>query len=190
MNKKELRLKFKRKRQQLSEQEIEEKSLQIANNLLRLQIWSHSYYHLFLSISEKNEVDTQPLLHILQGKDKSVVLSKSDMKSGIMKNFLLTDSTRIKKNAWGVPEPVDGIEVPSEKIEVVFLPLLAFDEAGNRIGYGKGFYDRFLSECSPQVLKIGMSLFEAEPKITDVGPFDIPLDLCVTSEKIYNFKNL
>ena len=190
MNKKELRLKYKKLREELPPEEIEEKSLELANNLLRLSIWNYSYYHLFLSISEKREVDTQAILHILQGKDKNVVLSKSNFKSGELTNYLLTDSTIIKKNDWGIPEPVDGIEIPPEKIEVAFIPLLAFDEKGNRIGYGKGFYDKFLSGCTGDVVKIGISFFEAEEEIEEVDPHDVPLDYCVTPQKIYKFQNL
>lgn len=190
MNKKQLRLKYKKLREILSPDDIEEGSLEIANNLLNLPVWGHSYYHLFLSISEKNEVDTQAILHILQGKDKNVVLSKSNFENGSLSHYLLTDATVIKVNSWGIPEPVDGIEVPASKIEVVFIPLLVFDEKGNRIGYGKGFYDRFLSQCSKDIVKVGLSLFAAEEEIQDVNEHDIPLDYCVTPEKIYNFKNL
>lgn len=190
MNKKQLRLKYKKKREELSSEKIEEKSLDIANQLLKLPIWDLSYYHLFLSISEKREVDTQSILHILQGKDKNVVLSKADFETGVMHNYLLTDSTVIKKNHWGIPEPVEGIEIPVNQIDVVFIPLLTFDTQGNRIGYGKGFYDRFLSECSRNVKKVGLSFFEAEASLPEITPEDVPLDYCVTPEKIYNFKNL
>jgi 5-formyltetrahydrofolate cyclo-ligase len=75
-----------------------------------------------------------------------------------MTHFLLTDNTKIKKNKHNIPEPVDGIEVPSHKIEVVFVPLLAFDKQGQRVGW-QGFYDKFLAECSPATVKIGLSFF-------------------------------
>ena len=190
MNKTQLRITYKEKRAALSSEEIEEKSMTIANQLLKLPVWERSYYHIFLSIPEKKEVDTEPLLHILQGKDKNVVISKADFETGLLQNYLLTDSTVIKINSWGIPEPVDGIEIPPEKIDVVFIPLLAFDKKGNRIGYGKGFYDRFLSGCSTKVIKIGLSFFEAEDEIEDISPEDVPLDFCITPQKIYEFKNL
>jgi len=190
MNKKQLRLEYKELRDSLTPEHIEKGSLEIANRLLDLPIWNFSYYHLFLSISEKKEVDTQLILHILQGKDKNIVLSKSDFKSGSLTNYLLTDSTVIKVNDWGIPEPVDGIEIPATKIDVVFIPLLVFDKKGNRIGYGKGFYDRFLSLCTKEVVKVGLSLFPAEEEIKEINEHDVPLDYCVTPGKIYNFKNL
>ncbi len=104
-----------------------------------------------------------------------------------MTHFLLTDNTKIKKNEYNIPEPIDGIEVPTSKIEVVFVPLLAFDKAGHRAGYGKGFYDKFLSECKPETIKIGLSFFEAEAVIDDVFENDVKLDYCVTPNGIYQF---
>ena len=187
MIKKELRQKYKELRQQLSENEIEEWSLQIANQLIRLDIWQHSFYHLFLPIESQKEVNTEYILQVLAGKDKNIVLSKSDFSTREMTHFLLTDNTTIKKNAYDIPEPIDGLEVPVSKIDVVFVPLLAFDEKGNRVGYGKGFYDKFLAECKPEILKIGLSFFESEKVISDVLNTDIQLDLCITPTKVYNF---
>ena len=187
MLKKELRPIYKALRKELSEIEIEEKSLAIANALLLLPIWDKTYFHIFLPIIEHKEVDTEFILHLLSGKDKEILISKSDFESRNMTHYLLTDNTRIKKNEYNIPEPVDGIEVPSKKIDVVFVPLLAFDKKGNRVGYGKGFYDKFLSECKPEVIKIGLSFFEAEELISDVFDSDVKLDYCVTSNKIYEF---
>lgn len=187
MNKAKLRKKYKKSRLELSEERIEELSLKIANNSLTLPIWDASFYHLFLSITEQKEVETQFLLHVLQGKDKNIVLSKTDIQHNRLVHFLLTDSTIIKKNRWNIPEPDAGIPIPTEQIEVVFVPLLAFDERGHRIGYGKGFYDGFLKECKPNVIKIGLSFFNAEPEITEIFSSDIPLDYCVTPSKVYNF---
>jgi 5-formyltetrahydrofolate cyclo-ligase len=186
--KNKLRSKYEDLRDNLTNVQIEEFSLEIANKLLQLPIWDMEFYHLFLSITEKKEIDTEFILHILQGKDKNVILSKSDFKTRQLHNFLLTDSTVIKKNKWNIPEPVDGIEIPSGKIEVVFVPLLAFDLNGHRLGYGKGFYDIFLASCKPGVIKVGVSFFEAEKVIPELENSDIALDYCVTPHKTYVFK--
>lgn len=187
MIKKELRQKYKELRQNVSEESIEELSLKIANQLVRLDIWQHNFYHLFLPIESQKEINTEYILQVLAGKDKNIVLSKSDFETREMIHFLLTDNTTIKKNDYDIPEPIDGLEVPVSKIDVVFVPLLAFDKNGNRVGYGKGFYDKFLSQCKPEILKIGLSFFESETAISDVLPTDIQLDLCVTPTKVYNF---
>ena len=187
MLKKELRQKYKALREEISENELEEMSLAIANKLLKLPIWEKNYFHIFLPITEHHEVNTEFILHLLSGKDKEIIISKSDFETRKMTHFLLTDNTKIKKNKYNIPEPVDGIEVPSHKIEVVFVPLLAFDKKGHRVGYGKGFYDKFLSECKPDAIKIGLSFFESEESITDVFESDIQLDFCVTPNSIYSF---
>ncbi len=186
MIKKELRKKYLKLRDELSDFEISDKSLEISNQLLKLPIWNFSYYHLFLPIVEKKEIDTSYILTLLQGKDKNVILPKMNA-NNTLTNFLLTDSTVIKKNSFNVPEPVDGIEIDALKMEVVFIPLLAYDKTGNRIGYGKGFYDQFLANCKPEVKKVGLSFFEPEEKINDVYESDIPLDYCVTPLKIFQF---
>jgi 5-formyltetrahydrofolate cyclo-ligase len=187
MNKNELRQKYKALRNQLSTEEIEDKSLAIANRLLSLDIWEKTYFHLFLTIEEQKEVDTEFILQILAGKDKEIVVSKSDFETHEMTHYLLTDNTKFKKNEYNIFEPVDGLEVPVSKIDVVFVPLLAIDKNGNRVGYGKGFYDNFLSKCKPETIKIGLSFFEPEEIIDDVFKTDIRLDYCVTPFGINNF---
>jgi 5-formyltetrahydrofolate cyclo-ligase len=104
-----------------------------------------------------------------------------------MSHYLLTDSTKIKKNKWNIPEPIDGISITPEQVDVVFIPLLAFDTLGNRVGYGKGFYDKFLATCRPETIKIGLSFFEGTEGIIDVFENDISLDYCVTPKSIYTF---
>lgn len=185
--KSELRRLYKQKRRELSSETIETNSLAISNQLLQLPIWNLSFYHVFLSITEHKEINTDYILNILSGKDKNIVISKTHFENLKMIHYLLLDNTVIKKNSWNIPEPVDGIEIESAKIEVVFVPLLAFDKQGHRVGYGKGFYDKFLSECRPETLKIGLSLFEAEEKIEGVSESDVALDYCVTPQTIYSF---
>lgn len=187
MNKKELRIKYKALRNQLSEEDLEKMSLTIANKVLALPIWNKNYFHIFLPITEHKEVNTEFILHLLSGKDKEIIISKSDFKTRKMTHFLLTDNTKIKKNQYNIPEPVDGIEVPTNKIDVVFVPLLAFDKTGHRAGYGKGFYDKFLMECKPETIKIGLSFFEDEEIIEDIFDNDMKLDYCVTPNRIYRF---
>ena len=186
MEKKAARKLYLEKRAQLTIQEIDSISMAIANKALKLSIWDKTYYHIFLPISEKKEVDTQYLLHILQGRDKSILVPKADFISGKMTHILLQENTLIKTSSYGIPEPEEGIEVSSEKIEVVFVPLLAFDSKGNRLGYGKGFYDRFLKECSPTCIFVGLSFFEPEKELNSEA-MDVPLHYCITPEKIHSF---
>ncbi|MAB47100.1 MAG: 5-formyltetrahydrofolate cyclo-ligase [Flavobacteriaceae bacterium] len=187
MTKSELRKKYKALRKSLSIDQADDFSLAIANQLLQLDIWDKSFYHIFLSIEEQKEINTEYILNILAGKDKNIVISKSNFKNLSLTHYLLTDSTRIKKNHYNIPEPIDGIEINSSQVEVVFVPLLAFDKTGNRVGYGKGFYDRFLSKCKPETIKIGLSFFEVEEEVFETDDNDVSLDYCVTPNRVYQF---
>lgn len=187
MTKSELRKTYKQLRKTLSEEQLEDLSLQISNTLLQLPIWDKEFYHIFLSITEHKEVNTEYILNILSGKDKHIVVSKSDFLTSQMSHYLLTDSTTLKKNEWNIPEPISGIPIETKQIEVVFVPLLAFDQTGHRVGYGKGFYDTFLADCKSETIKIGLSFFEVEKQIDDTFESDIKLDYCVTPEKTYTF---
>ena len=187
MNKHTLRKIYKEKRASLSEALRNLQSLNIANLSLTLPIWNKSLYHIFLPIEKQNEIDTQYILNILFGKDKNIVISKTIFKENKLKHFLLTDQTLLKVNSWGIPEPDEGIQIEPQQIDVIFVPLLAYDIQGNRVGYGKGFYDRFFLECRSDVLKIGLSFFPPEREISDISKNDIPLDYCITPTTIFKF---
>lgn len=186
MKKQLLRKKYKNLREKLSQDQIEELSLQLTNKSLEAPIWNATYYHLFLPIQRLFEVNTEYLLHILQGKEKSVVISKSNFESKTLKHYLLQENTSLRISDHGIPEPDSGIELSAEILEVVFIPLLAFDRKGNRVGYGKGFYDRFLSTCSAQAIFVGLSFFPPVDNI-EVFDLDVALHMCITPQEIYSF---
>jgi 5-formyltetrahydrofolate cyclo-ligase len=187
MLKKELRKKYKELRKTLSVNEIDELSINIANNTLTLPIWDKDTFHVFLPIERLNEVNTEFIMHVLQGKDKNIAISKSNFETNQMTHYLLTDNTNLNTNEYGIPEPVSGIPVNTENIDVVFVPLLAFDAKGNRVGYGKGFYDTFLNQCKTNTIKIGLSFFDEEPEVIDTYEHDIKLNYCITPNKIYKY---
>ena len=187
MNKQALRLKYKSKRAHITEKQRDEFSINIANNCLSLPIWEFSNYHIFLPIVKKLEVNTEFLLHVLQGKDKSIVVPKVLRETGEMSHILLQDNTSLKASKHGVPEPVSGIEIIPSQLDVIFIPLLAYDRIGNRVGYGKGYYDRFLAKCEAKTILIGLSFFTPEEVVTPEAT-DIPLNFCVTPHNIYTFK--
>ena len=180
-----LRKSFLKKRLALSGQEHEDKSFAIANNCLTLPIWHLEYYHLYLPIKAKAEIDTTLILTLLQGKDKQVILPRT--KGSELEHILLTDITKLKINGLGIPEPEKGIKISPEQIDVIFLPLLAWDKTGNRLGYGKGFYDNFLSQCRKNTIKVGLSFFDPVEKIIDIRSKDIQMDFCVNPEGIKKF---
>jgi 5-formyltetrahydrofolate cyclo-ligase len=65
--------------------------------------------------------------------------------------------------------------------------MIGFDLQGNRVGYGKGFYDRFLERTRPDAIKVGLCLFPPVDQISDAAPFDIKMDVVVTPEQVYFF---
>lgn len=187
MTKDDLRKKYKAKRKKISAKQLDQFSLDIANQCLKLDMWNKRLYHTFLSIKRHQEIDTGHLLHVLQGKDKDVVISKteSDLQ---MAHYLLTDATPIAINNYGIPEPQGGISIEAKNIDVVFIPLLAYDGQGNRVGYGKGYYDVFLSQCQKDVIKVGLSFFPPEEQI-EAQEHDQKLNYCITPTDIYEFEN-
>ena len=185
-NKPEIRKIYKQKRALLDIETIENESIKIANLLLQLPIWDLSVFHVFMSIEKLKEVDTSFIINILMGKDKEIVIPRMN-EDGTLTHFLLTDNTKFKLNTYDISEPQNGIQINENQIDVVFVPLLAYDILGNRIGYGKGFYDQFLKKCKPEVIKIGLSFFSPEPEFLFTEDHDIKLDYVVTPNEIFNF---
>lgn len=88
---------------------------------------------------------------------------------------------------FGIMEPKKGHLIDPVLIDLVLVPLLVCDMKGYRIGFGKGYYDRFLGNLSQDVVKIGISYFPPVQNIPDMTEFDIPLNLCITPKCIYEF---
>jgi len=185
MNKIEARKKYLDLRKKLDNVQILSKSVSISNNLLDLPLWEHDFYHIYLQIKEKNEVDTMPIINILNSKKKKVLIPKSDFNNTTMKSFLLNDNTILKKNNYGITEPINNEEFLG-RIDVIFIPLVAYDLIGNRVGYGKGFYDKFLRNQNNKILRVGLSFFNPEKRIK-IDEHDENLDYCVTPNRIFSF---
>ncbi len=181
-----LRTEYQKRRDSLTEEQIADCSIQISNLSLTLNIWEYSIYHLFMTNEKNKEIDTSYLLSVIQGKDKQPVIPKI-VDENRLEHFLLNDQTLLKNNRWGIPEPLSGITINPKQIEVVFVPLLVFDQQGHRVGYGKGYYDRFLDQCSESTLKVGLTFFDPVTKIEDIETHDISLDFALTPERIYAF---
>jgi 5-formyltetrahydrofolate cyclo-ligase len=189
MTKKELRKIYKEKRKAVSYTE----SGRLDDLLLiRFQQWPLPAIQTVLSyvpLNEKGEVNTMLMTGYLNFRvpGLQVAYPVIDASDHIFKPVIVHEQTEFLPNMYGIDEPVNGIDISSGEIDLVFVPLLAFDNRGYRVGYGKGFYDRFLETCREDVLKIGFSYFEAEDAIDDINQFDVPLNVCITPNKIYEF---
>lgn len=127
------------------------------------------------------------LSHMIPGLD--ICYPVTDGESLTMRAMQVNDYTEFYLTEFGVEEPADGFEVDPKDIDLVFVPMLICDIRGFRVGFGKGFYDRFLAQCRPDVLKIGFSYFHPVEQIDDTHQFDIPLDACITPEKVIDFNS-
>ena len=128
---------------------------------------------------------THYLEHSIPGLKVAFPVVDFDTKQ--MDAVLVHDETDFVENSFGIPEPEDGSLVDPQEIDMVFVPLLAFDQEGYRVGYGKGFYDRFLQKCRKNCLAVGFSYFDPVERIKDRNQFDVPLNYCITPDKIYEF---
>ncbi len=108
----------------------------------------------------------------------------TDFDNLTMKAILVNEETEFHQNKYGIEEPADGFDIDPKEIDLVFIPMLICDSKGYRVGFGKGFYDRFLPLCREDVIKIGFSYFEPVETISDTHQFDIPLNFCITPEHV------
>lgn len=140
-------------------------------------------------LRDRNEFDPSPCgAHLLQANPQlKTAWPKITGDDGSMQAVLADDGATLIPNRFNIPEPAEGEIVPPEQIDIVFVPLLAFDRMGYRVGYGKGYYDRFLARCRPGVLRVGFSFFEPEEAIPGLSQFDVPLSVCITPKRIYEF---
>ena len=190
MDKATLRKLFLEKRQNLSRSEYWMKTDDLMNQFKLLNWSDYRMVHIFMPISKNNEVDTFSILNYFKGNfpNLKIAVPRTDFKKLEMENVLYDhECTILGRNKFDIPEPIHGEVISANQIDLVFVPLLAFDQMGNRAGYGKGFYDRFLMTCRPDVKKIGLSYFDPVEEIDDLNEFDIKMDSCICPDKIWNF---
>jgi 5-formyltetrahydrofolate cyclo-ligase len=189
-SKQDLRKEYLQKRKALTEAEVEGFSKRIHDWFFRsFPVHAYATIHTFLPIKRNNEIDTWLIINTLQKDFATDIIIPKSHEDGTMSHYLLTKETVFEENKWKISEPshIPHLVSHVSKIDLVLIPLLCFDKKGYRIGYGKGYYDRFLAECRPDVMKIGLSIFEPVGEISDVDEFDIKMDYCITPNRIWNF---
>ncbi len=182
MNKATLRKQFLSKRKNLTKEQLQAKSQAISQQFFQNFNLSHiKKLHLFLPIQRQNEINTWIIIKEIQQNYPhiSLIIPKSDFKTCKMTSYILDSQTKIVKNRWGIPEPIQATKCADDTIDMILIPLLCIDKQGYRVGYGKGFYDRFMPKCRPNIIKIGLSLFEPVDKIDNINDKDLKLDYSV-----------
>lgn len=183
-----LRSHYKKKRLSLTKQEVDDLSQRVCKQLDKLNIWKLKHYHIFISISKYNELDTSSIINKLKSEQKIIIVPK--ISNNELVHIAINDETEFGLNEFGIKEPNDGNHFIIENLDIIFIPLLAFDIEGHRVGYGKGYYDRFLKLTKNSTLKIGLSFFDPINKILDIDDNDVKLDYCVTPKQVHKFNNL
>jgi 5-formyltetrahydrofolate cyclo-ligase len=180
--KEELRNHFSDLRMNLSVEECRRKSNRIRNGVIETAEFRRSKtIHTYISMPHKKEVDTVGLIEYMLEAGKNVVVPKM-VGDGELNHIHLRSLDQLERNAWGVQEPRSGRGVSVQEPDLILVPMVAGDWKKNRLGYGKGYYDRFLSESN--AVKMGL-LYEiqlSKVKIP-VEPFDISLDILVTEKR-------
>ncbi|HLR76230.1 MAG TPA: 5-formyltetrahydrofolate cyclo-ligase [Balneolaceae bacterium] len=181
--KQKLRKTLLKRRNSLSEKEYFQKSRAICRRLTDLSEYKKAKsVHCYVSINERNEVNTHPLIKKMLAEGKRVIVPISEIEKGTLRNVQLNQFKDLKPNRWGVLEPAEGEEAAHHELDLIIVPMAGGDMNKNRIGYGKGFYDRFLAQTN--CLKIGL-LFE--PCLEDEIPtesFDVKLDKLITEQRL------
>ena len=175
MKKQELRALYKQKRNNLTEIQIKGLQENIYQQIYNLDLSTVKNVHLFLSMPKFKEIDTTPLITYFRNKNKRIVVSKCNFKDNTLSHFYLEEDTVLSFNKFGVLEPVAAELVEENKLDLIFIPMLISDDKKFRVGYGKGFYDRFLLNCRKDAKFIGLNFFPPITAIEDKNEFDIPL---------------
>jgi 5-formyltetrahydrofolate cyclo-ligase len=188
MTKTEIRKDILQKRMNLTSETIIQNSESIKLLLIKNFNFTNQNIHIYLPIIKKKEIDTFPIINFYKKNNCTIVLSKSNFSNSTLTNYIWDDYTELVENEYGILEPINGEEINVNEIKIVLIPLLSFDIKGNRLGYGKGFYDRFLKQLPVDSIKIGLSHFESNEELLPIDKHDIGLDYCVSPTKVYSFK--
>lgn len=194
MKKAALRKEFLQKRKEADERWLIEKNALIAQNLEKfIQNNQFKTLHTFLPQLGSREIYTSYIVELFRISFPNMRIAAPYIIPGTreMEHYLLTPHTNLVINQWRIPEPdpLTSEKIQPQEIDIVLVPLLAFDRKGYRVGYGGGYYDRFLPQTRPKCIKMGLSLFEEVQEIEDIDEYDIALDLCITPECVYNFND-
>jgi 5-formyltetrahydrofolate cyclo-ligase len=190
MTKKELRKHYLNKRKALSSAEYKNLNLKLFKQLFSsVDLSAVKVLHTFLPIEKNNEPDTWPIIDRIRKEYPKIKISipRINDQTGELENFYFENKDQLKYNIWGIPEPKHGIPTEPSSIDMVFAPMLVFDRTGHRVGYGKGFYDRFFRQCSSNCKRIGICVFPPVDNIDDVSEYDERLDMIITPEESFKF---
>lgn len=189
MTKSELRSVFLAKRKALSTDAIFDCSRRISDRFFdNFTLDAVKILHCFVTMAKFHEIDTSIIFERVWSDFPSIrtVAPRVNPEKSEIESVAFSADTPLVEGAWGIHEPATVETVKVQEIDLVLVPLICFDDLGYRVGYGKGFYDKFLSQCRPDCLKVGLSFFPPVEKIDDINEYDVPLDFCITPDRVYS----
>ena len=172
MDKKELRRSIREQKRAMTEAEITRRSEKLGQLFAASDAYKNAKT-IYFYLPYNQEVRTIPMLEQALKDGKRVAVPK--VYGDEMKFIAISDLSRIEKGYAGIPEPIDDGPIADDKTALVLMPGLAFDPQGHRIGYGGGFYDRFLA-AEPNHPTLALCYeFQMLPHL-ETEEFDIPVD--------------
>lgn len=191
MTKNELRVIYREKRKKLTQQQLNKLQDLLLIQFQKLHLPQISLVHTYLASLKMREPETAAVIAWLEFQNPGlrIAVPRIDRHTSGMYHYLYDEQMILTPNEWGIREPAEGKSLEVKEIDLVLVPLLCFDKKGFRVGYGKGYYDRFLAHCRPDCFFIGLSFFDPVGAIDDVDSFDIPLHYCITPSRIYSFNS-
>ena len=184
-NKSTLRSLYRTKRKALSITDLAHASAAILKRVVVENRIENGLIMLYLDSTSHHEIPMEKWFAAFE--KHPICVPKVVNTNGQMEAVLWEKGTRLEPNKWGIPEPLSTPYINPQNIAAVVVPLLCFDQNGHRVGYGKGYYDRFLSRCAPSCKAVGVSFYDPIEKIDDVEPTDVALDMVITPKGVYTF---
>ncbi|MFY9175484.1 MAG: 5-formyltetrahydrofolate cyclo-ligase [Peptococcia bacterium] len=189
MDKQLLRQQARKKRDSLSWLEVQGKSHEISQRLIMMPEYQQADV-VMLYLSFENEVDTKGLIITSWKQKKKVVIPVCQPADKTILVSELHSFDELTPGTWNISEPKKEFlrPIPASRIDLAIIPGLAFDVRGNRLGYGAGYYDRFLPNLSPNCAKIALSYEMTMQEFLPTEAHDVPMDYIITEAKIYKVK--
>ena len=185
LGKKEIRAEAKKRRREADEETLHEKSLQILERFRQLSAYKDASL-LLAYVDAKREVETRLLMRCAWDDGKKVAAPRVDG-DGIMHFYYLGSLKDLEPGAFGIMEPRADCRICEPEEGLLLMPGVAFDEQGHRVGYGGGYYDRYL-EKHPHLIHIALAFeFQIFPEVPS-EKHDICPDLIVTENRILGGK--
>ena len=192
MTKAELRKFYLNERLAISDQDLAQFNRDICDNFFnQVSLEQIKVVHSFISMENTKEPDTWMIINRLRKNFPNIRISipRINVESLSLENFYYESPEQLKTNAWGIREPQYGESTLTTDIDMILVPMLIADQYGHRVGYGKGFYDKFLATCKASCIPVGLCFYEPVVRVEDTSDWDMPLKYCVTPIKVHRFSD-